>query len=79
MCKCKCKCKHSHSNCYKKHDDHRHEDPCKEKSFITKKINGLRAISGILLEATIPITVLKVSAAAVRSVAEEDTASHFST
>ncbi|AMM97362.1 hypothetical protein UP12_08375 [Bacillus pumilus] len=51
----------------------------KKKSFITKKINGLRAISGILLEATIPITVLKVSAAAVRSVAEEDTASHFST
>ncbi|WP_260981829.1 hypothetical protein [Bacillus pumilus] len=39
---------------------------------------GLRAISGILLEATIPIIILKVSAAAVRSVAEEDTASHFS-
>lgn len=75
---CKCKCKHSHSNCYKKHDDHCHEDPCKEKSFIIKKINGLRAISGILLEATIPITVLKVSAAAVRSVVEEDMASHIS-
>lgn len=34
---CKCKCKHSHSNCYKKHDDHRHVDPCKEKKFYHKK------------------------------------------
>lgn len=51
----------------------------KKRSIIIKKMIGLRAISGILLEATIPITVLKVSAAAVRSVAEEDTASHFST
>lgn len=76
---CKCKCKHSHSNCYKEHDDHRHEDPCKEKSFIIKKMIGLRAISGILLEATIPIITLKVSAAVVRSVVEEDMASHIST
>ncbi|WP_310023797.1 hypothetical protein [Bacillus pumilus] len=40
---------------------------------------GLRAISGILLEATIPIITLKVSAAVVRSVVEEDMASHIST
>ncbi|OBS87369.1 hypothetical protein EJB14_17570 [Bacillus pumilus] len=51
----------------------------KKRSLIIKKMIGLRAISGILLEATIPITILKVSVAAVRSVAEEDTASHFST
>ncbi|CAL8899984.1 conserved hypothetical protein [Bacillus pumilus] len=51
----------------------------KIRSLIIKKMIGLRAISGILLEATIPITILKVSVAAVRSVAEEDTASYFST
>lgn len=74
---CKCKCKHSHSHCHKKHDDHCHEDPCKEKSFVIKKINGLRAIFGIPLEATIPVIFLKVSAADVKSVAEEDTATQF--
>ncbi|KMY19597.1 hypothetical protein FO510_11115 [Bacillus pumilus] len=51
----------------------------KKKSFIIKKMIGLRAISGILLEATIPIITLKVSAAVVRSVVEEDMASHIST
>ncbi|PIK28552.1 hypothetical protein CTV99_00345 [Bacillus pumilus] len=50
----------------------------KKRSFIIKKMIGLRAIFGILLEATIPIIILKVSAAAVRSVAEESIAPHFS-
>ncbi|PRR92555.1 hypothetical protein C6W21_03880 [Bacillus sp. NMCN1] len=50
----------------------------KKRNLIIKKMIGLRAISGILPEATIPITVLKVSAAAVRSVVEEDMASHIS-
>ncbi|AVM23906.1 hypothetical protein FZC68_07080 [Bacillus pumilus] len=50
----------------------------KKKSFIIKKMIGLRAIFGILLEATIPIIILKVSVAAVRSVVEKDTASLFS-
>lgn len=46
----------------------------KKKSFVIKKINGLRAIFGILLEATIPVIFLKVSAADVKSVVEEDIA-----
>lgn len=75
---CKCKSKHSHSKCYKKHDDHHHIDPCEKRSFIIKKMIGLRAIFGIRQEATIPIIFLKVSAADVRSVAEKDIASHFS-
>ncbi|MEW4102283.1 hypothetical protein Q0N76_05960 [Bacillus altitudinis] len=50
----------------------------KKRSFIIKKMIGLRAIFGILQEATIPIIFLKVSAADVRSVAEKDIASHFS-
>ncbi|KEP25352.1 hypothetical protein C6W18_00015 [Bacillus sp. LLTC93] len=50
----------------------------KKRSIIIKKMIGLRAIFGILLEATIPTIILKVSAAAVRSVAEENIASHFS-
>lgn len=47
-------------------------------SHIIKKIIGLRATSGILLETTTPIIILKVSALNVRSVVEEDIASHFS-
>lgn len=50
----------------------------KKRSFIIKKMIGLRAIFGIRQEATIPIIFLKVSAADVRSVAEKDIASHFS-
>ncbi|EKF34532.1 hypothetical protein BA1_14846 [Bacillus xiamenensis] len=50
----------------------------KKRSLVIKKMNGLRKIFGILLEATIPIIILKVSAAAVRSDAKKDIASHFS-
>ncbi|MGW5978107.1 hypothetical protein [Bacillus altitudinis] len=50
----------------------------KKRSFIIKKMIGLRAIFGIRQEATIPIIFLKVSAADVRSVVEKDIASHFS-
>ncbi|GLJ02712.1 hypothetical protein C9414_12045 [Bacillus sp. Nf3] len=49
----------------------------KKKSFVIKKINGLRAIFGIPLEATIPVIFLKVSAADVKSVVEEDIATKF--
>ncbi|KPN13378.1 hypothetical protein AKG37_09550 [Bacillus australimaris] len=49
----------------------------KKKSFIIKKMIGLRVIFGILPEATIPIIVLKVSAADVKSVVEEDIAFHI--
>ncbi|MGN7377363.1 hypothetical protein ACTHPL_04185 [Bacillus altitudinis] len=50
----------------------------KKRSFIIKKMIGLRAIFGIRQEVMIPIIFLKVSAADVRSVAEKDIASHFS-
>ncbi|VXB41349.1 conserved hypothetical protein [Bacillus altitudinis] len=50
----------------------------KKRSFIIKKMIGLRAIFGIRQEVTIPIIFLKVSVADVRSVAEKDIASHFS-
>ncbi|PCK21433.1 hypothetical protein CEY02_08145 [Bacillus pumilus] len=49
----------------------------KKKSLVIKKMIGLRKIFGILLEATIPIIILKVSAAVVRSVAEKNIASYF--
>ncbi len=49
----------------------------KKRSHIIKKMIGLRVIFGILQEATIPIIILKVSVANVRSVVKRNMDLHL--